>query len=104
MLRNTAYNNPDVGFNVKTAVASLSNNVAAKNKGSTKNADQVSLSSAQKLSGNSWETSATWEDSSFKSVDVSLVQGKRGADGKIVASDFLVPASGAGIGATTQWS
>ncbi|KAJ4361836.1 hypothetical protein N0V83_010777 [Neocucurbitaria cava] len=104
MLRNTAYNNPDVGFNVKTAVASLGNNVAARNKGSTKNADQVSLSSAQKLSGNSWETSATWEDSSFKSVDVSLVQGQRGADGKIVASDFLVPASGAGIGATTQWS
>ncbi|CAO2653361.1 Nn.00g027720.m01.CDS01 [Neocucurbitaria sp. VM-36] len=104
MLRNTAYNNPEVGFNVQTAVASLNNNLAAKNKGSTKNADQVSLSSAQKLSGNSWSASATWSDSSFKSVDVSLVQGKRGADGKIAASNFLLPASGAAIGATTQWS
>lgn len=104
MLRNTAWNNADVGFNVKTAVASLSNNIAAKNKGSTTNAAQVSLSSSQKLSGNSWSASATWSDSSFKSVDVSLVQGKRGADGKIAASNFLLPASGAAIGATTQWS
>ena len=104
MLRNTAYNNPDVGFNVQTAVASLNNNIAAKNKGSTKNADQVSLSSAQKVSGNSWSASATWSDGSFKSADVSLVQGKRGADGKIAASDFLIPVNGAGIGATTQSS
>ncbi|KAH7371703.1 pectate lyase L [Pyrenochaeta sp. MPI-SDFR-AT-0127] len=102
--RNTAWNNPDVGFNVKTAVATINSNIAAKNKGSTTNSAQVSLSSSQKLSGNSWSASATWSDSSFKSVDVSLVQGKRAANGKIAASNFLLPASGAAIGATTAWS
>ncbi|KAF1843178.1 polysaccharide lyase family 9 protein [Cucurbitaria berberidis CBS 394.84] len=102
--RNTAWNNKDVGFNVKDAVATLSNNIAARNKASTKNADQVTFAGPQKLSGNSWSGSATWTDASFKSVDVSLVQGKRGPDGKIAASNFLLPANGAAIGATTQWS
>jgi hypothetical protein len=104
ILRNTAWNNTDVGFNVKEAVASMNGNIAAMNKASTKNSDQVSLSSSQKLSGNSWSASVTWSDSSFKSVDAKLVQGERGADGKIAASDFLLPASGAAIGATTRWS
>jgi hypothetical protein len=64
----------------------------------------VSLSSGQTLSGNSWSASATWSNASFKSVDVKLVQGARGADGKIAASDFLLPANGVAIGATTRWS
>lgn len=104
LLRNTAWNNPDVGFKLTSSVSTVSNNLAALNKGSTTNSAQVSLSSSQKLSGNSWSGSTTWSNSSFKSVDVSLVQGKRGADGKIVASDFLLPVSGAAIGATTHWA
>lgn len=104
MLRNTAWDNADVGFNVKTAVATLNNNVAAVNKGSTTNSAQVSLSSGQVLNGNSWSGSTTWSNSSFKSVDVSLVQGKRAADGTIAASNFLLPASGAAVGATTHWA
>jgi hypothetical protein len=36
-------------------------------------------------------------------VDVSLVQGARQADGRIRASDFLLPKSGEAIGATTAW-
>lgn len=103
--RNTAWKNGDVGFKVDTAVATLTGNLAAGNKGSTSNAAQVTLSSAQKQSGNSWQASAVWTDASFKSVDVGLVQGKRDASsGKIAASNFLLPASGAAIGATTAWS
>ncbi|KAF2125632.1 polysaccharide lyase family 9 protein [Dothidotthia symphoricarpi CBS 119687] len=104
MLRNTAFNNPDVGFNAKNAVVTFRDNIAASNMKSTSNSAQVTLSSSQKLSGNSWSGSATWANSAFKSVDVSLVQGKRQANGKIAASDFLLPASGAAIGATTHWS
>ncbi|KAF2689027.1 polysaccharide lyase family 9 protein [Lentithecium fluviatile CBS 122367] len=104
LLRNTAWNNPDVGFKSTTAVTTFTNNIAAVNIGSTTNSAQVSLNSAQKQSGNSWQGSATWTNSSFKSVDTSLVQGKRGSDGKIAASNFLLPASGAAIGATTSWS
>jgi len=104
MLRNTAYLNDDVGFNLKTAVTTLNNNIAASNKKSTTNSVQVSISGTQSLSGNSWSASATWPDSAFKSVDVSLVKGKRAADGKIAASNFLLPASGAAIGATTAWA
>ncbi|KAF2702855.1 polysaccharide lyase family 9 protein [Pleomassaria siparia CBS 279.74] len=104
MLRNTAYLNGDVGFNLKTAVTTLNNNIAASNKASTTNSAQVSISGTQSLSGNSWSSSATWPNSAFKSVDVSLVKGARAADGKIAASNFLLPASGAAIGATTAWA
>ncbi|KAL6703822.1 Pectate lyase pel9 [Coniothyrium glycines] len=105
LLRNTAYNNPQVGFQTTTTVtASLNNNIAALNNKVTTNVGQISLASGTAVSGNSWQASATWSDASFKSVDVSLVQGKRGADGKIAASNFLLPASGAAVGATTQWS
>jgi hypothetical protein len=104
LLRNTAWNNSDVGFKSTTAATTFTNNIAAVNTKATTNSAQVSLNSAQKQSGNSWQGSATWTDSSFKSVDVSLVQGKRGSDGKIAANNFLLPASGAAIGATTQWS
>lgn len=104
MLRNTAYNNPDVGFNSQTAVATLRNNVAASNKKSTTNSVQITLSSAQKQSGNSWNGRSAWPNSAFKSVDVKLVQGKRQPNGKIVPSNFLLPADGSAVGATTHWS
>ncbi|KAH7135148.1 pectate lyase L [Dendryphion nanum] len=104
MKRNTAWNNAQVGFQLQTSVTTLTGNLAGGNLKSTKNADQVSLSSSQKLSGNSWSSSKTWPNSAFKSVDISLVQGKRAADGKIAASNFLLPADGSAVGATTSWS
>lgn len=104
LLRNTAWNNADVGFKVTTAVSKLTNNIAALNKGSSTNSAQVSLNSAQTLSGNSWSGSTTWTNATFKSVDASLVKGARAADGKIAASDFLLPVSATAVGATTHWS
>lgn len=103
--RSTAWNNGDVGFNSKTAITTFTNNVAASNIKSTTNSAQVSLSSAQKQTGNSWQGSKTWNNAAFKSVDITLVQGKRDATtGKIAASNFLLPADGSAIGATTAWS
>ncbi|KAF2002802.1 polysaccharide lyase family 9 protein [Amniculicola lignicola CBS 123094] len=104
MLRNTAWSNGDVGFKLSTAATTLSNNIAASNIGSTTNSAQVTISGSQTLSGNSWSGSASWPNSAFKSVDVSLVKGARAANGKIAASNFLLPASGAAIGATTAWA
>lgn len=87
-----------MGFKFNTAVATLNGNVAAVNGESA-----TALSSNQISSGNSWDGSASWSNSSFKSVDVSLVQGARQADGRIKASDFLLPKSGEAMGATTVW-
>lgn len=101
--RNTAYKNGGVGFQLTGATGvtgKFSKNVAALNSGgSTAQADQTSLKGATS-SGNSWDASTKWTDASFKSVDVKLVQGKRGSNGKVAASSFLAPASGAAIGAT----
>ncbi|KAF2136189.1 polysaccharide lyase family 9 protein [Aplosporella prunicola CBS 121167] len=100
--RNTAWNNNAVGFQTVSSTSSMTDNIAAANAGSTDNADQVSLESTE-TQGNSWEGSETWSNSSFVSVDASLVQGARQADGRIQASDFLLPKSGDAIGATTHW-
>lgn len=104
MLRNTAWNNPQVGFQLQTSVTTLNGNLAVLNAGSSGNAAQISLSSAQKGSGNSWSGSKVWGNGSLASVDVALVQGKRGADGRIVVSDFLLPVDGSAVGATTHWA
>jgi hypothetical protein len=95
--RNTAWNNGDNGFNMRSSTSTLTNNVAAVNKNA-----QVSLVSGSKSSGNSWDASTTWSNSSFMSVDSSTLTGARGSDGKIKASNFLLPVSGAAIGATTK--
>ncbi|KAF2968841.1 hypothetical protein GQX73_g4746 [Xylaria multiplex] len=95
--RNTAWNNGDNGFNMRSSTSTLKSNVAAVNTNS-----QVSLVSGTKSSGNSWDSSTTWSNSSFLSVDSSTLAGARGSDGKVKPSNFLVPASGAAIGATTQ--
>lgn len=58
---------------------------------------QYSLNTATS-SGNSWQ-SGTWSNSSFKSIDSSILTGARSSTGAIVASNFLLPASGAAIGA-----
>lgn len=102
--RNTAWNNAGEGFQITTATGTLTGNVAAVNQGVTTRAKQTSLTGVTS-SGNSWDSSTTtWSNSSFESIDSSLVQGARGSDGKIAASNFLLPASGAAIGATTAWS
>ncbi|TDZ36205.1 Pectate lyase L [Colletotrichum spinosum] len=102
--RNTAWNNGEVGFQTITTKSTLKSNIAASNSKTTAKSGQTSLVSGTSSSGNSWDGSATWSDSSFKSVDVSLVKGARQANGKIAASNFLIPTSGEAIGATTTWS
>jgi hypothetical protein len=95
--QNTAWNNGDNGFNMRSSTSTLKSNVAAVNVNA-----QVSLVSGSKSSGNSWDGSTTWSNSSFLSVDSSTLAGARASDGKIKVSNFLLPASGAAIGATTQ--
>jgi hypothetical protein len=76
----------------------LQSNIAVSNSGSS----QISITaSGVTQSGNSWN-SGSWSDKSFKSIDSSGLKGARGADGRIPASDFLLPADGAAIGATTR--
>lgn len=94
--RNTAWNNGDNGFNMRSSTSTLKGNVAAVN-----GADQVSLVSGTTASGNSWDAAATWSNGSFLSVDASVLAGPRGSDGRVMGSEFLVPASGQAIGATT---
>ncbi|RDW89129.1 pectate lyase L [Coleophoma cylindrospora] len=98
LTRNTAWNNGDSGFKMATAVSTLTSNIAALNTNS-----QVSLSGTQTQSGNSWNIGGTWNNATFKSVDSSSVTGARASSGKIVGSDFLLPVSGAALGATTYW-
>ncbi|KAF7329196.1 Pectate lyase L [Mycena kentingensis (nom. inval.)] len=97
--RNTAYNNARNGFQSTTANSILRSNIAAVN-----GVAQQSLTGTFTSSGNSWDSSTAWTNASFKSVSTSLVMGARAANGKIVASNFLLPTSGAAIGATTMWS
>ncbi|KAL4773232.1 hypothetical protein BDW60DRAFT_216020 [Aspergillus nidulans var. acristatus] len=99
LTRNTAWNNTAVGFKFGTAVATLKGNIAASN-----GEAPTSLSAEQISEGNSWDGNEDWDDGSFVSVDVSLVQGERNADGTIEPSEFLLPADGEEIGATTGWS
>lgn len=81
-------------------MSTLTGNVAAAN-----GDNPTSLNGDQISEGNSWDgDSGSWGNGSFVSVDVSLVQGARKADGTIEASDFLLPASGKDLGATTDWS
>lgn len=96
--RNTAWNNGDTGYVMRSSSSTMNANVAAVNVASA----QVSLISSVKSSGNSWDSSTAWSNSSFKSVDSSTLKGARGSDGRVPASDFLLPASGQAIGATTR--
>ncbi|RYP13087.1 hypothetical protein DL765_007036 [Monosporascus sp. GIB2] len=96
--RNTAWNNGDTGFVMRSSSSMLKANIAAVNAGK----DQVNLIDAVQSSGNSWDSASTWSNTSFKSVDSSMLRGDRGPDGRVAPSDFLIPASGAAIGATTR--
>jgi hypothetical protein len=62
---------------------------------------QVSLVSSVSASGNSWQ-SGSWSNSSFASRDAATLKGARGSDAKVRPSNFLLPTSGAAVGATTQ--
>ncbi|RYO82846.1 hypothetical protein DL766_006292 [Monosporascus sp. MC13-8B] len=96
--RNTAWNNGDTGFAMRSSSSSLKANIAAVNVGK----GQVNVIDAVQSSGNSWDSASTWSNASFKSVDSSMLRGDRGSDGRVAPSDFLIPASGAAIGATTR--
>ncbi|KAK4124540.1 polysaccharide lyase family 9 protein [Parathielavia appendiculata] len=97
MERNTAWNNGDLGFHMRSSSSTLRANIAVSNAGSS----QVSLVSSVKASGNSWQ-SGSWSNSSFASRDPATLKGARGSDCKVRPSNFLLPTSGAAIGATTQ--
>ncbi|KAF7549643.1 hypothetical protein G7Z17_g6251 [Cylindrodendrum hubeiense] len=95
--RNTAWKNGDLGFHLRSSSSTVKANVAASNTGT-----QVTLNSAVKASGNSWNSKTAWSDKSFKSIDPAKLKGARGSNGRVQASDFLIPTSGEAIGATTQ--
>lgn len=99
--RNTAWNNGDLGYHMRSSKSTLRANVAAlNNAGGT----QVTLISGTISSGNSWNANGAWSNSTFKSVDASTLKGARVAGGKVRGSDFLIPANGQAIGATTLQS
>jgi hypothetical protein len=93
--RNTAWNNGDLGFHFRSSSSNVVGNVAVGNLGS----EQVALVASVKAERNSWQ-SGSWSNSSFESVDPAVLQGPRGADGRVKASGFLIPI-GKDIGATT---
>ncbi|KAH9860389.1 hypothetical protein J1614_011720, partial [Plenodomus biglobosus] len=95
--RNTAWNNGDVGFHMRSSSSTMTGNIAVANAGS----NQVTLVSSVRASGNSWN-SGSWSNNSFKSVDPATLKRARGSDSRVPASDFLIPTSGAAIGATTR--
>ncbi|KAG8672224.1 hypothetical protein FPOAC1_005486 [Fusarium poae] len=95
--RNTAWKNGNLGFHLRSSSSKVIKNIAVNNTGK-----QVDLNSKVSASGNSWDSSDTWNDAAFKSTDTSTLKGARGSDGRVKPSDFLVPASGAAIGATTK--
>ncbi|CAE6415020.1 unnamed protein product [Rhizoctonia solani] len=91
--RNTAWNNiAGAGFDFADSTPTISGNIAVLNKVNS----QLKGGSA---SGNSWQ-SGSWSNSSFASLDSSTLTGPRAADGLVRASRFLIPSSGAAIGAS----
>jgi hypothetical protein len=89
---NTAWNNGKNGFRFETSGTSLTNNVGILNV-----ASQADLGSGVVSSGNLFSGS----NSTFLSVDSSVLTGARAANGSVVGSNFLLLASGASTGATT---
>ncbi|CAE6419679.1 unnamed protein product, partial [Rhizoctonia solani] len=90
--RNTAWNNiAGAGFDFADSTPTISGNIAVLNKVNS----QLKGGTA---SGNSWQ-SGSWSNSSFASLDSSALTGPRAANGLVRASTFLIPKSGAAIGA-----
>ena len=90
--RSTAYRNGGTGFDFAASTSTLTGNLAVGN------ARSVSLGSST-ASGNSWNIGGTWNDAALESIDPAVVTGPRTSTGAIPASNFLLPRSGASIGA-----
>lgn len=86
---NTAFNNLGTGFFFKSSSSTLTMNLAAVNGGKTADLSGVSAS------GNSWNLSGTWSNSSFVSVDSSILTGARATNGSVIANSFLTPTASA---------
>ncbi|MEV0637344.1 right-handed parallel beta-helix repeat-containing protein [Streptomyces sp. NPDC050619] len=96
LTRNSTYSNARTGFDVDTsgAKAVLTANL------SIADARAAALGSTTVSSGNSWDLGGTWNASSVLSTDPAPLTGSRAADGSLPsAPSFLVPRSGANIGA-----
>ena len=90
--RCTAYQNAKTGFDFDGGSTSrLTANLAVGN------ATAVALGSST-ASGNSWNLGGSWP---LASTDPSTITGPRASDGSIRPSLFLVPSSGAAVGAKT---
>jgi hypothetical protein len=88
--RDTAYQNVKTGFDFDGGSTSkLTANLAVGNGAA------VALGTST-ASGNSWNIGGSWP---LASTDSSTITGPRAADGTIRSSNFLVPASGAAVGA-----
>lgn len=94
LTRNTAWNNEGTGVQFDEAgyTVTLTGNLAVSN------GDDTTLGSEVDSSSNSWD-SGSWSNSSFMSLDSSVLTSARAANGSIVASTFLLPSSGTAIGA-----
>lgn len=94
--RNSTWANGGTGFDadVSGGKAKLTGNL------SVADARAAALGSATVSSGNSWDLGGTWNASSVLSTDQAPLTGARGADGSLPsAPSFLVPRSGAAVGA-----
>ncbi|MFG2726072.1 right-handed parallel beta-helix repeat-containing protein [Streptomyces canus] len=96
LTRNSTWANGGTGFDadVSGGKAKLTGNL------SVADAKAAALGSATVSSGNSWDLGGTWNASSVLSTDQAPLTGARGADGSLPsAPSFLVPRSGAAVGA-----
>lgn len=96
LTRNSTWANGRTGFDadVSGGKAKLTGNL------SVADAKAAALGSATVSSGNSWDLGGTWNASSVLSTDPAPLTGARGADGSLPsAPSFLVPRSGAAVGA-----
>ncbi|KAG8917646.1 hypothetical protein FRC00_013361 [Tulasnella sp. 408] len=102
---NTAWNNPGSGFDFEDSTPTLTVSPVPSelryNLAVTNNPNFKAPSSGGSQTGNSWQ-SGTWTNASFKSTDSSTLIGARNSDGTVKSSNFLLPASGASIGAVYQ--
>jgi RNA polymerase sigma factor (sigma-70 family) len=91
---NTAYRNGGTGFSVADADATLRGNLALANGTDARLGDDAGGT------GNSWD-GGTWTAAVFRGTDPASAQRPRRPDGRLPATDFLVPTR-AGVGATMK--
>ncbi|KXJ85324.1 family 9 polysaccharide lyase [Microdochium bolleyi] len=94
--RNTAWKNGDTGYVMRSSASTMRANIGAGNTNG-----QATLNSKVQSTGNSWDNTDDWSDSAFVSTDDAILRGVRGADGRVKSSKFLIPKSGAAVGAST---